>query len=119
VVLIRSALAVLRFVLEVCLVAAYAYFGFTFPGAAGVILGIGLPAILIVVWGLFVAPKATRRLQGLARFIVETTLFLLGAGALAAVGRWEWGIVLFIVFALDWVLLEWLGKPAWATPSPR
>ena len=84
---LRSVLALLAFVLELCLVAAYGYFGLTFPGAAGWILGLGLPAVLIVVWG-----------------------------ALAAVGFWSWGVALFIVFILDRVLLERLGKPDWATP---
>ena len=113
---LQSVLAVLRFVLELCLVAAFGYFGFTFSGAAGWILGIGLPAALIVVWGALVAPRAPRRREGGSRFALETVLFLLGTGALAAVGLWPWGVTLFIVFVVDLVLLEWLGTPAWATP---
>ena len=113
---LQSVLAVLRFVLELCLIAAYGYFGFTFSGAAGWILGIGLPAALIALWGTFVAPRAPRRLEGGARFALETVLFLLGTGALAAVGLWPWGVALFVVFILDLVLLERSGKPAWAAP---
>ncbi len=116
---IQSLLAVLRFLLELCLVAAYWSFGFTFPGIAGVILGIGLPAMLIAMWALFVAPMAPRRLLGNTRLLLESALFLLGTGALAAIGLWPWGVLLFVIFVLDRVLLEWFGKPAWATPASR
>ena len=113
---IKSAAAVLRFVLELCLVAAVGYFGFTFPGASAWILGLGLPAIVIAVWGMFVSPKAPRHLADRTRLVVELVLFVLGMGALAAVGQWPWGVALFMVFVIDRLLLSAYGKPAWAEP---
>ncbi|TMC31907.1 MAG: DUF2568 domain-containing protein, partial [Chloroflexi bacterium] len=40
----------LRFVLELALLAAISYFGFTFGGLVGWVLGLGLPAIVIAIW---------------------------------------------------------------------
>ena len=118
-VLIRSAAAVLRFALELALLAVFAYFGFTFPSPWSWLLGIGVPILVIVVWGLFVAPRAPRRLDDPARFIAELFLFADGMGALAAVGQWQWGVGLFAVFVVDRVALDRLGKPAWAEPPAR
>ncbi len=113
---IKAVAAVLRFVLELCLIAAVGYFGFTFPDAAGWLLGLGLPIVFIAVWGAFVAPKAARQLADPARLAVELVLFALGTGALAAVGQWPWGVALFVVFVIDRLALDALGKPTWAEP---
>jgi hypothetical protein len=59
----------LRFLLELCMLAAAGYWGFkTGSGwAMKAILGIGLPVLLAVLWGIFVAPKAVYPLHGAAR----------------------------------------------------
>ena len=48
-----------------------------------IVLGLGIPAVAMTIWGLFVAPKATRRLPDPARLVVELCVF--GAGVLAFV----------------------------------
>ena len=113
---LRSFAAVLRFVLEVLLLVAVGYFGFTFPGLAGWVLGLGLPAALLAIWAAFVAPRAARQLADPARLILELVLFALGMGALAAVGQWPWGVALFAAFVIDRAVLTAYGKPDWAEP---
>ena len=113
---ITSVAAMLRFVLELCLLAAVGYFGFTFKGAAGTLLGLGLPVVFIAIWGVFVAPRAPRLLHDPARLVVELVLFALGMGALAATGQWPWGVALFVVFVSDRLVLDALGTPGWAEP---
>ena len=113
---VQSIASVARFVLELVLLAAVGSFGFSFGGAAGWILGIGLPAIVIAIWGIFVAPRAARRLVDPARLVLELVLFALAMGALAAVGQWPWGVALFIVFIVDRAILTMYGQPAWAAP---
>ncbi|TMB78297.1 MAG: DUF2568 domain-containing protein [Chloroflexi bacterium] len=90
-VVLTSIASMLRVVLELALLAAISYFGFTFGGLVGWVLGLGLPAIVIAIWGAFVAPRAVRRLADPARLVLELVLFALGMGALAAVGQWPWG----------------------------
>lgn len=116
---LQSVAAVLRFVLELLLLAAVGYFGFTFGGLAGWILGLGLPAVIVAIWGAFVAPRAARPLADPARLVVELVLFALGMGALAAVGMWPWGLALFVAFVIDRAILTMYGKPDWATPRQR
>jgi hypothetical protein len=116
---LQSVAAVLRFLLELLLLAAVGYFGFTFGGLAGWILGLGLPAVIVAIWGAFVAPRAARPLADPARLVVELVLFALGMGALAAVGQWPWGVALFVAFVVDRYVLTAVGKPAWAEPPAR
>ena len=116
---LQSTAAVLRFLLEVLLLVAVGYFGFTFGGLVGWILGLGLPATFVAIWGAFVAPRAARPLKDPARLIVELVLFALGTGALAAVGLWPWGVALFVAFVVDRYVLGAVGKPAWAEPRSR
>ena len=111
-----SIAAVLRFVLELSLLASVGYFGFTFSGASGWLLGLGLPLVVVVIWGMFVAPRAPRLIDDPGRLVIELVLFALGMGALAAVGQWPWGVALFAAFVVDRALLTVYGKPDWAEP---
>jgi Protein of unknown function (DUF2568) len=52
-----------------------------------VILAIGLPAMLIVIWAVVMAPTARRRLPDPARLVAELVLFLGSAAGLAIVGH--------------------------------
>jgi hypothetical protein len=117
---LRSFLAVLRFVLELILIAVYASFGFRLGQslATGLdwILGLGAAAFVIVAWGLFVAPRAQRRLTDPALLVLELALFFVGMLMLVLRTQAVWGVALLVVFALDRILLDRLGKPAWAEP---
>ena len=59
----------LRFLLELALLVALGVWGFTVGGGTitKVVLGIGAPLASAIAWGLFVAPKAPRRLDDPAR----------------------------------------------------
>jgi Protein of unknown function (DUF2568) len=82
--LAATSLAV-RFALELAALAALAVWGVkTGDGtAAKLALGIGAPLVAAVVWGLFVAPRATYDIAG-ARLAGQVLVF--GAAALALVG---------------------------------
>lgn len=56
-----------------------------------------LPVAAAAVWGLFIAPKAPRRLPEPARFLVEFALFAATGVVLALVGWVIAGIVLAVV----------------------
>jgi uncharacterized protein DUF2568 len=95
-----------RFLLELCMLAAVGYWGFkTRAGLMRIVLGIGLPILLIVIWSLFVAPKAAYPLRGIPHMLLS--LILLGSGALAlfASGRADLGWVYAIILIVNQVLL--------------
>lgn len=72
-----------RFLCELGMLIALVYWGFTVgDGAAAWVLGIGAPAIVAVIWGTFIAPKATRPLSIPFRVSIEIDLFVLTAVAL-------------------------------------
>ena len=74
----------LRFVLELCALAALAYWGFhTESGALQWALGLGAPLAMAVVWGLFMSPKASRPARDPVRLLAEIAIFGTAAAALA------------------------------------
>ena len=102
----------LRFLLELCMLAAVGYWGFkTGSGwVMRVILGIGLPVLLAVIWGMFVAPKARYPLHGAAHLALGFILLASGAVALFASGRADLGWVYAIGLVANQVLLIlWKG----------
>ena len=70
----------LRFVLELCMLVALGIWGFS----ENIVLGIAAPLAAAVVWGLWIAPKASRRLRDPLRLVVELLLFAAAGAALAA-----------------------------------
>ena len=91
-----------RFLLELCMLAAVGYWGFkTQSGwAMKILFGIGLPLLIAVLWGLFVAPKATYPLHGASHLTLELLLLFSGTAALFASGKlslaWAYTLTLII-----------------------
>lgn len=77
-----------RFLVELATLAALAVAGASASAGLGwrIVLAIGGPGLLALIWGLVMAPRARRRLADPARLIVEIMLFLAAAAALALVG---------------------------------
>jgi hypothetical protein len=73
----------LRFTLELAALASLGYWGFAqHDGAVQWLLGLGLPLLAAVVWGAFVAPKASRPTTDPVRLLLELTVFGGGVAAL-------------------------------------
>ena len=96
-----------RFLLELCLLAAVGYWGFkTGSGwVMKVLLGIGLPILIAVLWGLFVAPRAMYPLSGVPHLVLALILLGSGAVALFASGKSSLGWVYGIIVIVNQVLL--------------
>ena len=78
-----------RFLLELCALAALAYWGSqTGPLAVSIVLAIAAPLAGAVLWGVFAAPKSRHRLPGRRRLLVEIPFFGAAAAGLAATGQW-------------------------------
>jgi hypothetical protein len=84
-----------RFLLELAGLAAVGYWGLTVGGpTSSWILGIGAPLTFAIVWGLFVAPKASMRTTDPQRLLMEAAVFGSAVAALVAAGRPELGALL-------------------------
>jgi hypothetical protein len=74
----------IRFLLELCMLAAVAFWGFKTQNnwLMKILLGIGVPVVIATLWGMFLAPRATRPLSGASFLTLEMILFATGALAL-------------------------------------
>jgi hypothetical protein len=98
--------AALAFLLELALLAAMVTLGVRLdvPVVVRVLLAVLLPAAVIAVWALWVAPKAPRRLPVQPRFVLQALLFGLGALALAVAGLPLLAVVFAVLVAANLVL---------------
>jgi hypothetical protein len=96
-----------RFLLELCMLAAVAFWGFKTQNnwLMKILLGIGLPVLIAVLWGMFLAPKATHRLSGAPFFALELALFSTGAFSLFAGGAQILGWAYTITLIVNTILL--------------
>ena len=96
-----------RFLLELCMYAAVGYWGFKTHSSwvLKILFGICLPVLMAVLWGIFLAPKATRPLSGASFLTLELILFSTGAFALFASGKPTLGWIYTIVLVVNKILL--------------
>ena len=78
----KAANLTVRFLLELCLLAALAYDGLQLDVALAVVA----PAVAAIAWGLFVSPKARFPLERRTWVAVQVVLFAAAVAGLAAAG---------------------------------
>lgn len=105
----------IRFVLELCALAALGYWGFTTgeDWAMKFLQGLGAPLLAAVIWGAFVAPKARRRAHEPWRLLIEIAVFGAASAALWAVGQPALAIALAAVYAFNRFWLVRSGSMGW------
>ncbi|MHB1164746.1 MAG: DUF2568 domain-containing protein [Candidatus Nanopelagicales bacterium] len=115
----------LRFLLELCLLAAMALVGwaaFDQP-VVRALSALALAAITTALWGVLLAPRRPVDLPLAVRVGVELLLFAAAAAGLMAQGRAVWGLALLAAETVVVVSLFAVGHPpgsdAWASGSPR
>lgn len=104
---IKSINIAVRFLLELCLVAAVAFVGYKLPSqtwlrwlAAG-----GFVIVTASVWGYFIAPKAEHLLLQPYRLLVELVLFGLAILGLGLIGQPKLALLFAVITAVNEVLL--------------
>jgi hypothetical protein len=95
------------FALEVAMLASFLFWGFRQPGPWNLLLGIGLPAVVVVAWGVFMAPKSARRLPPGPVAVASLALFLLAGLALIAAGATILGVIMMAATVL-WFTASWV-----------
>ena len=104
---IKTANVVLRFLLELCILADLGYWGVQNGQRllAKIGLGIGVPILAAVVWGLLGAPGSPWQLHDPLHLILELVLFGAAAVALFASGQRVLGMAFALVFVLNRALM--------------
>ena len=104
---LKLANVVLRFLLELCALAALAYWGATakLQLAGRVALAVIVPLVVAAVWALVVAPGARVDVGSLARFAVELLVFTAAVVALVARHRILLAVILAVVYIVNRALM--------------
>lgn len=110
--MIHGFFLLLVFLSEVAAIIAYGYWGFQFHSSAWIkwVLGIGIPVVVIVVWGLLLSPKASVQIPQALRIGMKAVVFGLAAAALYMAGRPRlallFGLCVLVSHAMDYLLAE-------------
>jgi hypothetical protein len=99
----------LRFLLELAALAAFGYWGFQsgINPALRWLLGLGLPLIVALLWGLLAAPAAPFRLTGLWYYLFQALVFGGAVLALWASGRTMLALSFGVVVTVNILLLAY------------
>jgi len=85
----------LAFLVELAMLASFVYAGFSFKSwLLKILVGVGLPVLVIMIWGQWLAPRANDRISMPWLAFAELGVFLVSAGVLYLSGHKQWGIVL-------------------------
>ena len=98
---LKSINLAVRFLLELCVLAAAGYWGFKTSSSwfLKILLGIGAPLLIAVIWGMFGAPKAPYHLSGLMLLALEVVVFGSGVAAMYATKNYSlaWGLTAVLI----------------------
>ena len=112
---LRGANLALRFLLELCALAALGYWGWTTgSGVTRWLLAAAAVPVMAVVWGLFVAPRRRIDPAKPLRLAIEFVVFGAAAVALAATGHTALAIAFAVVAAVSGTL-----NYVWDSPDAR
>jgi hypothetical protein len=96
----------LKFLLELAALGAFGLWGASIAsGIAAVLLAVALPVVVAVLWGIFAAPRARRRLPLRLRAPFELGVFALAALALWSAASVTWAAVFAAIAAGNAILL--------------
>lgn len=109
---LKNANLALMFFLELGVLAALGYWGFqTGPSMLAKIgLGIGAPALAVLVWSQFGAPRSARRLRGFSYVLLKVVFFGSAALALFAAGNHILAVAFALVFVFNSMLIAAWGQ---------
>jgi hypothetical protein len=102
----------IRFLLEICILISVGYWGFNTNSGwvLKILLGIGAPLLIAVVWGTFGAPKAAYHLSGFMLLALEVLVFGSGVAALFATKNYSLAWVFAAVIIINRILMFFLKQ---------
>jgi hypothetical protein len=104
---VRALNLTLRFVLELCALAALAYGGWRVPGPIWlrILLAVAFPLVAAVIWGRWVAPRASHPLPDPQRLLPEWLVFGGATVALAVTAHPVLAVLLAVLAAANRLIL--------------
>ncbi|GAA5229508.1 hypothetical protein GCM10025779_03210 [Arthrobacter cryoconiti] len=108
--LLALVVAGIGFVLEIAMLAGLLYWGFGQHYPWNLVFGIGIPAVVVVLWGIFMAPRSERRLPEAVVSVLSLGMFLLAGLALLVAGTTVYGIVMLSVSVAWYISAEVLRR---------
>ncbi|MCB0697803.1 MAG: YrdB family protein [Chitinophagaceae bacterium] len=105
--IIKTLNLVLAFTLEICMLAIVAYWGFHLKHSLliRILAGIGVPAIFIGIWGIFLSPKAIITLELPVKISGKLLLFGIATTLLYSSGKTTLAIIFAVATAINLLLL--------------
>lgn len=97
----------LSFLLELCGLAAFFYWGFHMNRGWFInsLLGLGTPLLVAIFWGTFIAPKASITVTFPVKIMLKLLVFSLASVALYFSGKGKLAIIFGIVVLIEMVLV--------------
>lgn len=109
---IKAINLLLRFLLELCILVILGYWGFR-TGRQTILkvgLGIGVPVSFAVLWGTFLAPASSMRLQMPWLLIAELLIFGIAGIALYSTGHPSLALVFVLLYIVNRILMQIWGQ---------
>ncbi|MGG3507596.1 YrdB family protein [Paenibacillus lautus] len=104
----------IRFILELILLFSIGYWGFHFGSGlvAQVVLGIGLPLLAAVIWGMTISPKARIKLPLAVVLLIEFLIFATAVACQVSSGLITFAIVFaFVALVNRLIVIKWRMQP--------
>ncbi|MFJ8065401.1 YrdB family protein [Psychrobacillus sp. NPDC096426] len=97
----------LFFLMELCTLAAFSYWGFHMNRGwlINSLLGLGTPLLIAVFWGTFIAPKASHPVSVPLRIILQSIIFALAVAALYFSDKSKLATIFGIVVLVETILM--------------
>lgn len=97
----------IRFLLELCILIIFGYWGFKTGGNAFMkfLFGLGAPILFTVVWGTFLAPRSPMRLNEPWLFLLELVIFALTCWALYSTGKVNLMVTFGVIYIINKILM--------------
>lgn len=100
-----SAVDIVRVLVELFAFFTFAFWGFTsWPFPWNIVVGIAAPVAAILLWALFVSPKAVLAVHPFVRALVELAIFVTATIAWWSLGQGWFGLVFAIIAVASGVL---------------
>lgn len=105
--LIKSVNVGIRFLLELCFLVIFGYWGFRMGenSLMKILLGLGSFVLVSAVWGAFLAPKSHMRLHGPWLLLLEIAIFGLAVWTLYHTGSVPSATAFGVVYLLNKILM--------------
>ncbi|HEX3271605.1 MAG TPA: YrdB family protein [Ktedonobacterales bacterium] len=104
---LKMANLALAFLLELCALAAFAWWGYQAGQGtlAQIALAVGAPLVVAVFWGLFVAPRARFSASPTVKFVLALVVFAAATVALFATGQATLAWVFLVAAVVNRILI--------------